>query len=102
MSEADHIIVDSCHSVWIFDTERLRFRRVLKGLGRGDEAAMTEWRRYHRLELDQDSDSVVVVLNDSGTRLLHSWRHTGSECAQCGDAGTEELALDDIARAEGS
>ena len=25
-------VLESCHSTWIFDTDKMRFRRVLKGL----------------------------------------------------------------------
>jgi hypothetical protein len=43
-----------------------------------------------------------VVLNDAGTRMLRSWRHMEAVCLQCGAARTEELAVEDIARAHGS
>jgi len=43
----------------------------------------------------------VVVLDEAGTRMLRSWRHTGTVCPQCGDTGTQELSLDDIANVEG-
>lgn len=42
-----------------------------------------------------------MVLNDAGTRMLRSWRHTESECPQCGGTGTEELSVEDIASVEG-
>ncbi len=61
----------------------------------------TEWRPYHELDLDTYSDSFVVVLDEAGTRILRSWRHTGDECRQCGDAGTEELSVDDFAHVGG-
>jgi hypothetical protein len=38
-----------------------------------------------------------VVLNDTGTRMLRSWRHVENVCPQCGATGTEELSLNDIA-----
>jgi hypothetical protein len=94
----DYITVDSCHSRWVFDTEHRRFRRVVKGLGFGERMPMTEWRPYHKLDLDQHSDSFVVVLDDAGTRVLWSWRHVGAVCPHCGEAGTEELSLADIAQ----
>lgn len=89
--------VDSCHSRWIFDTERLRYRRVPKGPGLEQLMAVTEWRPYHELLIDEDSDSFVVVLNAAGTRMLRSWRHTRAVCPQCGTARTEELSVDAIA-----
>ena len=100
MGEAEYLTMDSCHSLWIFDTRSHRFLRVLKGLGHGSESARTQWRSYHELDLDPDSDAFVVVLNDAGTRMLRSWRHLGVACPQCGGSGTEELSLQDIALAE--
>jgi hypothetical protein len=95
------ITVDSCHSRWVFDTERRRFRRVPQGPGLELLMAMTEWRPYHDLHLDPDSESFVVVLNDAGTRMLRSWRHTGAVCPQCGASATAELSVEDIARVNG-
>jgi hypothetical protein len=97
----DHVTFDSCNSRWEFDTENHRFRRFLKGLGSEEHMPVTEWRPYHELHLDPYSDSFVVMLNDTDTRMLRSWRHTGGVCPQCGARGTEELSLDDIAHVEG-
>ena len=47
-------VLESCHSTWIFDTERLRFRRILKGLALDAHAATTAWRPYFGLEIDPD------------------------------------------------
>jgi len=95
-----YLTIDSCHSRWVFDTGRLRFRRVPKGPGLELLMAMTEWRPYHDLHLDPDSDSFVVILNDAGTRMLRSWRHREAVCPQCG-ARTEEVTVDHIALAGG-
>jgi hypothetical protein len=89
------MIIESCHSSWIFDAERGRFCRVLKEADVGPHPVVTPWRRYHELELDPFSESFVVTLNAEGTRLLRSWRHTG-DCAQCGGHVTAELSLDEI------
>jgi len=91
------VTLDSCHSVWTFDTARHRFRRLPKGPGLDVLMAMTDWRPYHDLQLDPHSDSFLVVLNEAGTRMLRSWRHTGLSCPQCGVSGTEELSVHDIA-----
>jgi hypothetical protein len=93
--------LDSCHSRWVFDTDRRRFRRVPKGPGLEVLMAMTEWRPYHDLLIDTESDSFVVILNEAGTRMLRSWRHTEAVCALCGATRTEELSVDDIAVARG-
>jgi hypothetical protein len=97
-----YLTVDSCHSRWVFDTERLRFRRVPKGPGLELLMAMTQWRPYYDLQLDPDSDSFVVIMNEAGTRMLRSWRHTEAVCAQCGASRTEELSVEAIVVAEGA
>src|SRR5271167_4388118 len=97
----DYITLDSCHSRWVFDTEHRRFRRFLKGLGSEEHTASTEWRPYFGLHLDPHSDAFVVMLNDTDTRMLRSWRHMDGVCPQCGARGTEELSLDEIAHAGG-
>lgn len=82
--------LESCHSIWRFDTGRMRFQRVMRsGAGR----ITTEWRPYHALILDPRSEAFTVVLNPEGTRLLRSWRHTGA-CSQCGERMTAQLSLD--------
>jgi hypothetical protein len=91
------LTIDSCHSRWLFDTERRRFRRVPKGPGLDLLMAATEWRPYHELLIDPDSDSFVVVLNEAGTRMLRSWRHVEAVCPQCGAHRTEELSVRAIA-----
>ena len=96
MAKTNLVTVDSCHSLWIFDTGEMQFRRILKGLGHGQEVARTEWRPYYELELDPNSDSFVVVLDQVGTRILRSWRHTDVACPFCG-GDTQEFSLDDIA-----
>jgi hypothetical protein len=88
-------VLESCHSTWIFDTEKLRFRRILKGLALDAHAATTAWRAYYGLEIDPISESFVVLLNPEGTRLLRSWRHV-EQCPQCGGNQTAELSLDDL------
>jgi hypothetical protein len=88
-------VLESCHSTWIFDTERMRFRRVLKGLALDARATTTAWRAYYGLELDPISESFVVLLNPEGTRLLRSWRHV-EHCPQCGGNQTAELSLDEL------
>ena len=91
----DAFVLESCNSTWLFDTERMRFRRVLKGADVGRRPTTTEWRPYFGLELDPGSESFVVLLNTEGTRLLRSWRHT-HQCSQCGGQATAELALDEV------
>jgi len=89
------VVIESCNSTWLFDTGRMRFRRLLKGVDVGRHPATTEWRPYFRLDVDPRSESFVVVLNADGTRLLRSWRHT-EHCTQCGGPATAELSLDEV------
>ncbi len=86
------LVIESCHSTWLFDAVDRRFCRVLKGLGRG---VATEWRHYDRLLLDDDSDAFVVFLDAAGTRLVRSWRHT-EHCQECGGDVTAELSLAEL------
>lgn len=89
------LVLESCHSTWLFDTERMRFRRILKGLDLDAHQASTAWKPYYGLDMDAISESFVVMLNPEGTRLLRSWRHV-EHCPQCGGEATAELSLDDL------
>ncbi|MDA8268270.1 MAG: hypothetical protein M0Z63_11310 [Actinomycetota bacterium] len=91
----DPLVLESCHSTWLFDTERMRFRRILKGLEVESHHAATGWRPYFGLDVDPESESFVVRLNPEGTRLLRSWRHV-DRCSQCGGEATSELSLDEL------
>ncbi len=90
------LVLESCHSTWLFDTVERRFCRVLKG-PRLDSPVATEWRHFDRLVLHPESDAFVVFLDASGTRLLRSWRHT-ARCEQCGGNVTGEMSLADLRR----
>ncbi|HEX3946986.1 MAG TPA: hypothetical protein VHW47_04740 [Acidimicrobiales bacterium] len=89
------MVLESCHSTWLFDTQRMRFRRILKGLELDARHASTAWRPYFGLELDPVSESFVVLLNPQGTPLLRSWRHV-QHCPQCGGEATAELSVDEL------
>lgn len=90
----DFLVLESCHSTWLFDTKSHRFCRVLKG-PHIESSVATGWRGYDRLVVHPDSDAFVVFLDASGTRLLRSWRHT-ARCEQCGGNATGELSLADL------
>ena len=95
--DGDFLVLDSCHSTWLFDLRDRRFRRVLKGLDVPPDLASTDWRSYERLELATDSEAFVVVLNAAGSRRIRSWRHVVN-CEQCEGEQTVELSLEDIRR----
>ncbi len=93
-------ILESCHSTWIFDPDRMRFRRILKGIEVGERTVSTDWRPYARLEVDPQSEIFCVWLNEEGTRLIRSWRHS-EDCVQCTGHVTGPLSLEDIGTAIG-
>jgi hypothetical protein len=87
--------IESCHSAWIFDTARMRFRRVLKGAEVGGQPVTTAWRPYFRLDAPPNSETFTVYLNLAGTRMIRSWRHA-ADCAQCGEHMTQQMSLDTL------
>jgi len=89
------MMFESCHATWLFDTRRMRFRRILKGVEVEGHAVATQWRTYYGLELDEHSERFTVVLNPEHTKVLRSWRHTHA-CTQCGGNVTAELSLEDL------
>jgi hypothetical protein len=89
------MVIESCHSTWVFDPERRRFRRILKGLEFQHGTVSTQWRPYYLLEADPHSEYFTVWLNPEGSRLLRSWRH-GVDCVECREQVTGPLSLDDI------
>jgi hypothetical protein len=91
------LVVDSCHSTWLFDAPARRFRRILKGLDVDPALAATDWRPYERLEFSEGSDAFIVLLNEAGTRRIRSWRHIDG-CEQCEGERTSELSVEDILR----
>jgi hypothetical protein len=92
LADPSMTVLESCNSIWVFDTDRLRFRRILKGIEVHDRVVATAWRPYARLELAADSEAFTVLLNEEGTRMICSWRHT-RDCAECGAQATSELSL---------
>ena len=91
----DVIIVESCHSTWVFDPDRKQFCRILKGIEVARRPVSTEWRPYWQLETDPLTEAFWVYLNASRTRLIRSWRHTG-DCVRCGVGATTEPSLEAV------
>ena len=86
---------ESCHATWLFDFEKMRFRRILKDVEVDGRAVATQWRQFHGLEFDEQSEGFTVLLNPEHTKLIRSWRHTQG-CRQCGGNVTAELNLEDL------
>ena len=93
--EREPLTIESCHSTWIFDADRMRFRRILKGTEVGGQPVVTGWRSYARLEDPPDSETFTVHLNEPGTRMIRSWRHA-ADCAQCNEHLTTAMSLDKV------
>ena len=95
LSAVGEIFIESCHSTWIIDLERSRFRRVVRDGSLRSSPPSTDWQPCYGVEIDPLSESFVVLLNPEGTRLLRSWRHV-EHCSQCGGEATSELSLKDL------
>lgn len=91
-------VLESCHSLWIFEPGRGRFRRVPRGTRLDMPSPENEWTRYYRLELDASSGAFSVGLNADDTRVLRSWLHA-EPCRHCSGDQTGELSLEALRRA---
>jgi hypothetical protein len=89
------VLLESCHSTWIFDPRQLEFCRILKGVEVGSRPVATTWRPYWQVQLDSKGEGFTVYLNAARTRQLRSWRHT-KNCGQCAGSDTAELSLEEI------
>jgi hypothetical protein len=92
---AQTLCLRSCHSLWIFDVEHRRFRR-LPGAVTADIAGADNWEPFVALQIDPATGSFRVVLNEERTRVLRSWLHD-EPCLHCGSepdrAQTGEIVL---------
>jgi len=89
------MIVESCHSTWIFDAERMRFRRVLKDVTVGFRPVATGWRPYSQLQFDPLGETFTVLLTPDGSRRIRT-RHHAYPCRDCGNPATSEFSLEEI------
>lgn len=81
--------IDSTHSIWLFDEERRRFRRLPHGADPDAPALDADWEPYYALDVDDDSGAFTVTLNEDGTRLVRAFRSDAPTRAD-----TEELRLE--------
>lgn len=79
------MLVESCTTTWAFDTARMRFTRLPRGLALTNSSA--EWRPYASMTIDRQAGSVEVALDRAGTSLMRSEIHTGPSCPHCGATG---------------
>src|SRR2546423_11593817 len=90
-------VLESCHSLWIFEPDRGSFRRVPRGTRLDMPSPENEWTAYYRLELDTSSGAFAVGLNPDDTRVLRSWPHV-EPCRHCSADHTGELSLEVLRR----
>ncbi len=82
---AQTLCLRSCHSLWIFDVEHRRFRR-LPGAVSADIAGPGDWQPFVALHVDPASGAFRVTLNEEHTRVLRSWLHD-EPCRHCQPEG---------------
>jgi hypothetical protein len=80
--------IESAHSVWLFDTERQRFRRLPLGADADAPALDSDWEPYYSFDMDEATGAFTVGLNEDGTQLLRAFRTSN------GEPPTQELRLD--------
>ncbi len=80
---------ESAHSLWLFDTERMRYRRLPRGADADAPSLESDWEPFFALERDDDTGAFTVALNEERTRLI---RATRIESAS--EADTTELSLE--------
>jgi hypothetical protein len=81
-------ILESCHSLWLFEPGRMRFRRLPRGVHLDTPAVDRDWTAYQRLDVDLATGMFVIALNPDGTQLLRAWVHD-NPCRHCADATAE-------------
>ena len=88
-------ILESCHSLWIFEPARSRFRRVPQGTRLDPPWPDSDWTVYYRLEVEPSTGAFAVYLNEDDTRVMRSWLHTES-CRHCSGPSdhTGEISID--------
>jgi hypothetical protein len=72
--EPDILRLESSNSIWLFDRERMRFRRVPRGTDPDSPSSPHDWEPYFGLEVETDTGAFTVALNEDGTRRLRAVR----------------------------
>lgn len=73
MAESPIMRIESSHSVWLFDTSRMRFLRAERGTDHRTSTLAGEWEPYFALEIEEATGSFTVALNEERTRFLRSY-----------------------------
>jgi hypothetical protein len=72
--EPEVLQLESSNSIWLFEIDRMRFRRVPRGTDPGSNALANDWQPYFGLEVEPDTGAFTVALNEAGTRRLRAVR----------------------------
>ena len=88
-SQPELLRLESANSIWLFEVDRMRFRRVPRGTDPNAPTLAAEWQPYFGLEVEPDTGAFTVALNEDGTRRLRAVRVDTSEL----DDRTAELTL---------
>jgi hypothetical protein len=72
--EPEVLQLESSNSIWLFEIDRMRFRRVPRGTDPGSNALANDWQPYFGLEVEPDTGAFTVALNEDGTRRLRAVR----------------------------
>lgn len=98
-------LIETCNSLWVFDTRGRRFLRLPRGSARPSSLSLipeSAFEHYESLTLDPVSGEFLVKLTQDGSRMLRSRRHP-NPCPACDTLGaarlTTELSTVEIALA---
>jgi hypothetical protein len=88
-TEPETLRLESSNSIWFFEIDRMRFRRVPRGTDPSNPALANDWQPYFGLDVEADTGAFTVALNEDGTRRLRAVRVEVPEP----DDRTRELTL---------
>jgi hypothetical protein len=74
LHEPEILRLESSNSIWLFESERMRFRRVPRGTDPDSPSSPHDWQPYFGLEVEPDTGAFTVALNEDGTRRLRAVR----------------------------
>jgi hypothetical protein len=72
--EPEILRLESSNSIWLFEVDRMRFRRVPRGTDPDSPSSPHDWEPYFGLEVEPDTGAFTVALNEDGTRRLRAVR----------------------------
>jgi hypothetical protein len=89
VTEPETLRLESSNSIWFFEVDRMRFRRVPRGTDPTNPALANDWQPYFGLDVEADTGAFTVALNEDGTRRLRAVKVETPEP----DDQTRELTL---------